>query len=72
MNHADHDDLDLLHTAVDLAIDEAAGRMGARSALIVPLVKKGVELLMRLLRKRAHKDTLRQLDELLTTIPEKL
>lgn len=67
-----NDALDLLGTALRVALNHSRTTIGPEVAEYVPVFTRGVELLTRLIRERGHRETLQLLDMLAMMPPEKL
>ena len=66
------DALEVLHRSLDLTLQRAVALIGPEVADYVPVLTKGLGLLIRMLRARGHKDTLAMLEMLAAHAPEKL
>ncbi len=66
------DTLEVLHRSLDMVLHRAPAVVGPEAAEFIPVLLKGIGLLIRMLRQRGHKDTLAMLTMLEAHAPEKL
>jgi hypothetical protein len=67
-----NDSLDLLHNALDMTLQRATAHVGPEVANYVPVFRKAIEILVKLIRERGHRDTMNLLDMLAAMPPESL
>lgn len=66
------DTLGLLNDALNMTLDRATAYVGPEVRDYIPVFKRGIEILVKFIRERGHRETLNLLDMLAAMPPEKL
>ena len=71
-NLAENDALTLVHDAIDLTLHRATALIGPDVSAYIPVFRRAIEIIVKLIRERGHRETLTLLDTLAAMPMEKL